>query len=195
MNVLKHLRKAGITKDFGYACTYLFQLVFVLVFHHRNRFQRLNSTKSESFPGKDAVYRFLHHTGFARRRFLLLLSAETVSKTSSLTSDRCVSVFVVDDSMYERNRSKRVELLARFQDHARNCYYKGFRMLTLGWSDGQLGQFRVISTIISSPLMVYWTFFQFRQWVFINKKSLQYRTPCVFRPSWTNYSRTTRGLA
>ena len=38
--------------------------------------------------------------------------------------------------MFERNRSKAVELLVRFKDHARNCYYKGFRMLTLGWSDG-----------------------------------------------------------
>lgn len=47
-----------------------------------------------------------------------------------------MSVFVVDDSMFERNRSKVVELLSRFKDHATGCYYKGFRMLTLGWSDG-----------------------------------------------------------
>ena len=26
--------------------------------------------------------------------------------------------------------------MARFHDHAKQCYYKGFRMLTLGWSDG-----------------------------------------------------------
>lgn len=38
--------------------------------------------------------------------------------------------------MYERNRSKSVELLARFRDHALGCYYRGFRMLTLGWPDG-----------------------------------------------------------
>jgi hypothetical protein len=45
-------------------------------------------------------------------------------------------VLIVDDSAYERNRSKKVELLARCKDHTNNCYYKGFRMLTLGWSDG-----------------------------------------------------------
>ena len=39
-------------------------------------------------------------------------------------------------SMFSRNRSKAGELLARFWDHAEQCYYKGFRMLTLGWSDG-----------------------------------------------------------
>ena len=38
--------------------------------------------------------------------------------------------------MFERNRSKSVELLARFKDHATGAYYKGYRMLTLGWSDG-----------------------------------------------------------
>jgi DDE superfamily endonuclease len=136
LKVMKHLRNAGITKRFGYTCSYLFQLVFILIFHHRNWFQLLESPKAQSFPGKDAVYRFLNHTGFAWRRFLLLLSTEAVSKTSSLTSDKRVSVLIVDDSMYERNRSKSVELLARFKDHARNCYYKGFRMLSLGWSDG-----------------------------------------------------------
>lgn len=134
--MLKHLRRAGIVKRFGFSCAYLFQLVFALIFRHRNWFQLLEGARSESFPGKDAVYRFLNHSGFAWRRFLLNLSAETVSKTDSLTSNKRVSVFIVDDSMYERNRSKSVELLARFKDHARNCYYKGFRMLTLGWSDG-----------------------------------------------------------
>ena len=136
LKVLKHLRKSGITKRFGFSCGYLFQLVFVLIFHHRNWFQLLESAKGEDFPGKDTVYRFLNHAGFAWRRFLLSLSAEAVKNTDSLTSSKRVRAFVIDDSMYERNRSKSVELLARFKDHARNCYYKGFRMLTLGWSDG-----------------------------------------------------------
>ena len=137
LKVLKHLRNAGITKRFGFTCSYLFQLVFVLIiFHHQNWFQILESERSESFPGKDAVYRFLNHSGFAWRRFLSNLSAQAVNKTNSLTSSKRVSAFVVDDSMYERNRSKSVELLARFKEHARNCYYKGFRMLTFGWSDG-----------------------------------------------------------
>ena len=123
LKVLKHLRKAGITKRFGFTCSYLFQLVFVLIFHHRNWFALLESERAESFPGKDAVYRFLNHSGFDWRRFLSNLSEQVVSKTSPLTSSKRVSAFVVDDSMYERNRSKSVELLARFKDHAQNCYY------------------------------------------------------------------------
>ena len=38
--------------------------------------------------------------------------------------------------MFERNRSKKVELLAKVYDHAKHKYRFGFRMLTLGWSDG-----------------------------------------------------------
>ena len=45
-------------------------------------------------------------------------------------------MLIVDDSLYERKRSKKVELLARVHDHNRRLYTTGFRMLTLGWSDG-----------------------------------------------------------
>lgn len=43
---------------------------------------------------------------------------------------------IIDDSMFERNRSKKVELLAKVYDHAKHKYRFEFRMLTLGWSDG-----------------------------------------------------------
>ncbi|MGG4036532.1 hypothetical protein ABEV74_22995, partial [Paenibacillus cisolokensis] len=132
LKVLQHLKAAGFKKKFGYTCSFLFQLVFVfvLLFHHKNWFRLLESEKGESFPGKDAVYRFLNHSGYAWRRFLLLLGSSTIDKVQALTRKDRVSVFVVDDSMFERNRSKTVELLSRFKDHATGCYYKGFRMLT-----------------------------------------------------------------
>lgn len=53
-----------------------------------------------------------------------------------LTSATRETVFIFDDSMFERNRSKAVEMLARFKDHATGAFYKGFRLLTMGWSDG-----------------------------------------------------------
>lgn len=42
----------------------------------------------------------------------------------------------IDDSIFERNHSKKAELLAKVYDHAKHKYRFGFRMLTLGWSDG-----------------------------------------------------------
>lgn len=136
LNMLKHLRKSGIVKNMGFCCSSLLKLVFCLIFQHRNWFRLLESERNSNLPGKDAVYRFLNHPGFAWRRFLTLLSQDIISRVARLTSHSRIKVLIVDDSMYERNRSKKVELLARFWDHASNSYYKGFRMLTLGWSDG-----------------------------------------------------------
>ena len=52
-------------------------------------------------------------------------------------NDACrTNVLCIDDSMFERNRSKKVELLAKTYDHAKHAYQFGFRMLTLGWTDG-----------------------------------------------------------
>lgn len=136
LKVLKHLRDAGFRKKFGFTCADLFRLVFVLLFHQKNWFRLLESKKGESFPGKDTVYRFLNHSGYAWRRFLLSLSGNTIARIEPLTSVSREKAFIFDDSMFERNRSKAVEMLARFKDHATGAFYKGFRMLTMGWSDG-----------------------------------------------------------
>lgn len=138
LNVFKHLRNAGITKSFGFSCTYIFQLIFCLIFEHKNWFQTLESKKAQDVPAKDTVYRFLNQSTFNWRRFLLLLATYTVQKVSKLTRHNRPKVLILDDSSYDRNRSKNVELLARCFDHAsqKMRFYKGFRMLTLGWSDG-----------------------------------------------------------
>ncbi|UOQ83332.1 IS4 family transposase [Gracilibacillus salinarum] len=138
LDVFKHLRKAGITKSVGFTCAYLFQLIFCLIFENKNWYQVLQSTKANDCPEKNAVYRFLNKSTFAWRRFLLFLSAHTIGKVTNLTSHDRPKVLIVDDSSYDRNRSKSVELLARCFDHAsqKMRFYKGFRMLTLGWSDG-----------------------------------------------------------
>ncbi|WP_206921959.1 transposase [Alicyclobacillus suci] len=86
--------------------------------------------------GKDTVYRFLNSPRHNWRRFLLLLSATVVQRMSRLTSDDRADVLIVDDSLFRRSRSKKVELLARVYDHVSHKFVRGFRMLTLGWSDG-----------------------------------------------------------
>jgi hypothetical protein len=81
--------------------------------------------------------RFLNHSKFNWRRFLTLFSTCTLEKVDKLTDSERPKVLIVDDSMYDRDRSKKLELLARCMDHSslKKRYYKGFRMLTLGWSD------------------------------------------------------------
>jgi hypothetical protein len=55
---------------------------------------------------------------------------------NKLTSDDRASVLIVDDSLYNRSRSNKVELLSRVFDHTTRKFVKGFKMLTVGWSDG-----------------------------------------------------------
>ncbi|MED4411556.1 hypothetical protein [Schinkia azotoformans] len=47
LKINKHLRHAGIKKSFGFGCTYLFQLIFCLIFHHNNWFSLVDSMKAE----------------------------------------------------------------------------------------------------------------------------------------------------
>jgi hypothetical protein len=87
--------------------------------------------------GKDTVYRFMKMLRINWIRFTTLLSSRIIKEAIvPLNSKERVNVLIIDDSMFERNRSKKVELLAKAYDHAKHCYKFGFRMLTLGWSDG-----------------------------------------------------------
>ena len=46
------------------------------------------------------------------------------------------NAFVADNTLYKRDRSKKVELLSKVFDHDEMKYRKGFRLLTVGWTDG-----------------------------------------------------------
>ena len=85
---------------------------------------------------KDAAYDLLRNPKANWRRFLLLLSAMLCRAIGMLTSQERGKVLILDDSSYDRQHSRRVELLAKLYDHAENRFIKGFRMLTLGWNDG-----------------------------------------------------------
>ena len=106
LKILSHLRKAGIVKSEGFSCAYLFQLIFYLIFEGKNWFRILESKKSMDLPAKDADYRFLNQSTFAWRRFLMFLSSYTIAKVTRLTSYHRPKVLIIDDSSYERNRSK-----------------------------------------------------------------------------------------
>ena len=53
-----------------------------------------------------------------------------------LTDENRRDVFIIDDSLFDRSRSKKTELLAKVFDHCSMKFKRGYRMLTLGWSDG-----------------------------------------------------------
>ncbi len=131
------LRESNFKKEKGFSCILIFRFIFMLIFNGKNLFRTLESKNSTSEFCKDTVYRFLNSTSYNWRKFLLLLSSKIIKdKINPLTADDRVNVLIVDDSYYSRARSKSVELLAKVFDHVDRKYKKGFRMLTLGWSDG-----------------------------------------------------------
>jgi hypothetical protein len=131
------LRKSNFFKQKGFPCKDLLQFLVTLVFMGKNLWRYLDSDADSAPFQKDAVYRFMNDCCYNWRKFLLLLSSQIIrTRIVPLTDEKRVNVFIVDDSLFSRSRSKAVELLARVFDHVSNRYVRGFRMLTLGWSDG-----------------------------------------------------------
>ena len=130
------MRKANITKNCGIPAYEVFQFLLLLVFQGKNLFRFLNSKHKDQAVSKNTYYRFLNETSYNWKNFLLLLAVKVTAAFDRLTRPERVKVLVLDDSVIKRNRSKKVELLARVYDHVEHKFQKGFTLLTLGWSDG-----------------------------------------------------------
>lgn len=130
------LKRSNINKEKGISPVAVFRLLFTLVFTGKNLFRTLEAGGGGGMA-KNTVYRFLNSLHTNWRRFLMLLSCRVIrDEFEQLTDIDNMKVLIADDTLYRRNRSKHVELLSRVFDHTDHRYYRGFRMLTLGWSDG-----------------------------------------------------------
>ena len=130
------LKRSNIDKEKGISPAAVFRVLFTLVFTGKNLYRTFEAGGSCGMA-KDTVYRFLNSVHTNWRRFLLLLSSRVIrEELEPLTGAANMKVLIADDTLYHRNRSKHVELLSRVFDHTDHRYYRGFRMLTLGWSDG-----------------------------------------------------------
>ncbi len=136
LNIAKLLRSSNIVKSCGVPAFQVFQFLLLLVFQGKNLFRFLHSKYKDQAVSKNTYYRFLNEVSYNWSKFLFLLAQKVISVFDTLTRPERVKVLVLDDSLYSRNRSKSVELLARVYDHVSHRFVKGFTMLTLGWSDG-----------------------------------------------------------
>ena len=96
--------------------------------------QRTGSFR-ESFS-KNTFYRFLNSTKTNWLKFTTLLSKAVADTIEPLTGSDRINAFVVDDSLFERTSCKKTELGSKVFDHASMRYTKGYRLMTLGWTDG-----------------------------------------------------------
>jgi hypothetical protein len=135
-SIYRLLKKSNFYKEGGIQCVVILKELFGLIFTGKNLFRTLKMNPEDISFKKNTAYRLLNSSSFNWSRLLLLLITMIISKINSLTSEDRASVLFVDDSLYDRNRSKKVELLSKVFDHRTHKFVKGYKMLTLGWSDG-----------------------------------------------------------
>lgn len=129
------LHRCGIKKRHGYGVRSLIQTIFTLPFVGKNFFRGITINDATPF-GKDAAYQVLKGSTYNWRRLMLILAGRLFAIFDRLTDEQRESVLIIDDSTYNRSRSKAVELLSSVWDHSAGRFVRGFRMLTICWSDG-----------------------------------------------------------
>ena len=131
-HVSSALKASNAYKKKGIPVTEIFQYLFLLIFSNRSMYMSLITGRNTPGFAKDSVYRFMKMIQTNWIRFTTILSSRIIKDAIiPLDSKDRANVLIIDDSMFERNRSKKVELLAKVYDHAKHKYRFGFQMLTL----------------------------------------------------------------
>jgi len=126
------LRSANIRKTKGVRITSLLEWLIAAVF---NRYSIFRANKSKLFTTK-TVRNCLNNPHTNWQRLVQLLAINLISYVEHFTDSRRRQALIIDDSLFKREFSKNTELLARVFDHDKQKFFKGFRTLTVGWSDG-----------------------------------------------------------
>lgn len=150
INISKQLKSSNFYKESGFSCTQILKELFTLVFTGKNLYRSLLSEDALLTFKKNTAYRFLNSEYFNWEKLLYKVMSQLISEVDRLTGNDRESVLIADDSLFSRQRSKKVELLSRVFDHTSHRYCRGFRMLTLGWSDGNTF-LPVNFSLLSSP--------------------------------------------
>ena len=112
-HVSSALKSANAYKKKGIPVTEVFQYLFLLIFSNRRMYMDLITCRNTPSFAKDTVYRFMKMTQINWIRFTTILSSRIIKDAVlPLDSKERANVLILDDSMFERNRSKKVELLA-----------------------------------------------------------------------------------
>jgi len=126
------LRHANIYKSRGIRTELLFEWLLTTIF---NRYSIFRAEKANAFS-KRTVRNCLNNAHTNWQRLVQVIGIQLINYVQHFTVSRRRQALIIDDSLFKREFSKKTELLARVFDHDKQCYFKGFRTLTLGWSDG-----------------------------------------------------------
>lgn len=131
------LRVCRAEKEKGIPIITVFRYLLCLIFSDRSMYMQIKTNAFKASFSKNTVYRFLNSAKTNWLRFTTMLSEMVVNQfMRALTSDSREDAFIIDDTLYARTGYKKSELVAKVFDHVTMKYKKGFRLLTLGWGDG-----------------------------------------------------------
>lgn len=100
-----------------------------------NRYSIFRADESELFT-KKTIRNCLNDARTNWQKMVQLLAINLITYVEKFTDPRRRQALIIDDSLFKREFSKHTEMLARVFDHDEKAYFKGFRALTVGWSDG-----------------------------------------------------------
>ena len=132
----KLLRRCNAQKEKGVPILQIFKYELCNVFSDRSMYMQHKTGSYKETFSKNTFYRFLNGKRTNWLRFTTLLSKAVADTIEPLTDKSRVNAFVVDDSLFERTSCKKTELGSRVFDHTSMRYTKGYRLMTLGWTDG-----------------------------------------------------------
>ena len=130
------LRKCNACKQKGVPVLDIFKYKLCNIFSDRSMYMQMKTNSYHESFSKNTFYRFLDSAKTNWLRFTTLLSKKVIGSLEPLTSDDRINAFIVDDSLFERTSCKKTELGAKVFDHCDGKYKKGFRLLSLLWTDG-----------------------------------------------------------
>ena len=130
------LRKCNACKQKGVPALEIFKYKLCNIFSDRSMYMQMKTNSYRESFSKNTFYRFLDSAKTNWLRFTTLLSKKVIGSLEPLTSDDRINAFIVDDSLFERTSCKKTELGAKVFDHCDRRYKKGFRLLSLLWTDG-----------------------------------------------------------
>ena len=130
------LRKCNAGKEKGVPIMDIFLYKLCNVFKKASMYMQMKTDSFHESFSKNTYYRFLNSVKTNWLRFTTLLSKAVADTVEPLTSADRVNAFIIDDSTFERTSGKHTELASKIFDHCSMKYKTGYRLMTLGWTDG-----------------------------------------------------------
>ena len=131
----KLLSSCRAQKTKGFSVVELFVYMVCCMFSPISTYMSMRIGSYREAFCKNTLYRFCGSAGINWHKFVRLLSEKIISGfIRPATSERRIEYFIFDDTPFAKS-GKKTELVSKFFNHVTMKYERGFRILTLLWSD------------------------------------------------------------